>query len=96
METTEENKKIKAELRADVGLALDTAWESVLQGGPRRRPHELYSVLRRKEGLPGHADKQPYKELLETLQENTYTPIEWEGFTPDSVLPKRAPLNESK
>jgi CubicO group peptidase (beta-lactamase class C family) len=23
-----------------------------------------------------------YKELLETLLENTYTPIEWEGFTP--------------
>jgi CubicO group peptidase (beta-lactamase class C family) len=23
-----------------------------------------------------------YKELLETLQRNTYTPIEWEGFTP--------------
>jgi hypothetical protein len=23
-----------------------------------------------------------YKELLETLQKNTFTPIEWEGFTP--------------
>lgn len=23
-----------------------------------------------------------YKELLETLLKNTYTPIEWEGFTP--------------
>jgi CubicO group peptidase (beta-lactamase class C family) len=26
-----------------------------------------------------------YKELLETLQRNTYTPIEWEGFTPYSA-----------
>jgi hypothetical protein len=23
-----------------------------------------------------------YKELLETLLKNTYTPLEWEGFTP--------------
>jgi CubicO group peptidase (beta-lactamase class C family) len=25
-----------------------------------------------------------YKELLETIQKNTFTPIEWEGFTPYS------------
>ena len=30
-----------------------------------------------------------YKELLETLLKNTYTPIEWEGFTPyDDAKPK--------
>lgn len=28
-----------------------------------------------------------YKELLETLQRNTFTPIEWEGFTPYNELP---------
>jgi CubicO group peptidase (beta-lactamase class C family) len=33
-----------------------------------------------------------YKELLETLQKNTFTPIEWEGFTPYNELPPRKPL----
>jgi hypothetical protein len=34
-----------------------------------------------------------YKELLETLQGNTFTPIEWEGFTPYNQLPvQRLPL----
>jgi len=28
-----------------------------------------------------------FKELLETLQRNTYTPIEWEGYTPYDKLP---------
>jgi CubicO group peptidase (beta-lactamase class C family) len=33
-----------------------------------------------------------YKELLETLLHNTYTPIEWEQFTPYNQLPSRPPL----
>jgi CubicO group peptidase (beta-lactamase class C family) len=33
-----------------------------------------------------------YKELLETLLNNTFTPIEWEGFTPYDKLPPREPL----
>jgi CubicO group peptidase (beta-lactamase class C family) len=37
-----------------------------------------------------------YKELLETLLKNTYTPIEWEGFTPYDRLPPRPPLKEHK
>jgi len=37
-----------------------------------------------------------YKELLETLQNNTYTPIEWEAFTPYNQLPPRKPLKERK
>ncbi len=32
-----------------------------------------------------------FKELLETLLKNTYTPIEWEGYTPYDKLPARAP-----
>ena len=31
-----------------------------------------------------------YKTLLETRQRNTFTPIEWEGFTPYDRLPPRA------
>jgi CubicO group peptidase (beta-lactamase class C family) len=37
-----------------------------------------------------------YKELLETLLKNTYTPIEWEGFTPYNQLPPRPPLKQHK
>lgn len=37
-----------------------------------------------------------YKELLETLLKNTYTPIEWEGFTPYDQLPPRQPLKQHK
>jgi CubicO group peptidase (beta-lactamase class C family) len=33
-----------------------------------------------------------FKELLETLLRNTFTPIEWEGFTPYDKLPLRTPL----
>jgi CubicO group peptidase (beta-lactamase class C family) len=33
-----------------------------------------------------------FKELLETLLRNMFTPIEWEGFTPYTELPARMPL----
>lgn len=35
-----------------------------------------------------------YKALLETLLGDTYTPIEWEGFTPYDKLPPRAKLKQ--
>jgi CubicO group peptidase (beta-lactamase class C family) len=37
-----------------------------------------------------------FKELLETLLRDTFTPIEWEGYTPYSELPPRVPLKEHK
>src|SRR5262245_36665130 len=37
-----------------------------------------------------------FKELLETLLRNTFTPIEWEGYTPYTRLPPRKPLMERK
>ncbi len=37
-----------------------------------------------------------YKELLETLLKDTFTPIEWEGFTPYNQLPPRPPLKQHK
>ncbi|HEV2691124.1 MAG TPA: hypothetical protein VGV35_21355, partial [Bryobacteraceae bacterium] len=33
-----------------------------------------------------------FKDLLETLLRNTFTPIAWEGFTPYNELPPREPL----
>lgn len=32
-----------------------------------------------------------FEELLETLLGDTFTPIEWEGFTPYNMLPPRKP-----
>jgi CubicO group peptidase (beta-lactamase class C family) len=37
-----------------------------------------------------------FKELLELLIGNTFTPIDWEGYTPYSQLPRRKPLRERK
>jgi len=37
-----------------------------------------------------------YQELLETLLRDTYTPIEWEGFTPYNKLPPTPPLKQHK
>jgi CubicO group peptidase (beta-lactamase class C family) len=37
-----------------------------------------------------------FKALLETLQHNTFTPIEWEGYTPYDKLPPRPPLKQHK
>jgi CubicO group peptidase (beta-lactamase class C family) len=37
-----------------------------------------------------------FKELLETLLRNTFTPIRWEGFTPYNDLPPRRPLPAHK
>jgi len=33
-------------------------------------------------------------DLLEVLLKNTYTPIEWEGYTPYDKLPPRPPLKQ--
>jgi CubicO group peptidase (beta-lactamase class C family) len=37
-----------------------------------------------------------FKDLLETLLKNPYTPIEWEGYTPYDKLPPRPPLKVHK
>src|SRR5215469_2117525 len=37
-----------------------------------------------------------FKYLLETLLKDTFTPIEWEGYTPYDKLPLRAPLKQHK
>ncbi len=37
-----------------------------------------------------------FKELIETLLKNPYTPIEWEGYTPYQKLPPRRPLKVHK
>jgi hypothetical protein len=37
-----------------------------------------------------------FKDLLETLLKDKYTPIEWEGYAPYDKLPPRPPLKQHK
>jgi CubicO group peptidase (beta-lactamase class C family) len=37
-----------------------------------------------------------FKEVLETVLKDTFTPIEWEGYTPYDKLPPRPPLTQHK
>lgn len=37
-----------------------------------------------------------FKEILETVLKNNFTPIEWEGYTPYDKLPPRPPLKQHK
>jgi hypothetical protein len=37
-----------------------------------------------------------FKDVLETLLKDTFTPIEWEGYTPYDKLPPRPPLKQHK
>jgi CubicO group peptidase (beta-lactamase class C family) len=37
-----------------------------------------------------------FKEMIETLLRNTFTPIQWEGYTPYNQLPPRPPLPQRK
>jgi hypothetical protein len=37
-----------------------------------------------------------FKEMLEKLFRDTFTPIEWEGYTPYNQLPPRQPLKQRK
>ncbi|HEY6292686.1 MAG TPA: serine hydrolase [Terriglobia bacterium] len=37
-----------------------------------------------------------YQELLESVLRDTFTPLEWEGFTPYNRLPPRPPLKQHK
>ncbi len=37
-----------------------------------------------------------FKDVLDTLLKDTFTPIEWEGYTPYDKLPPRPPLKQHK
>jgi CubicO group peptidase (beta-lactamase class C family) len=37
-----------------------------------------------------------FKDVLETVLKNTFTPIEWEGYTPYDKLPPRPPLTQHR
>jgi len=96
-ETTDENKSI----RLSYGLAWGLYWTPYGKAFFKEGHAEgwrNYTVCfdDRKTGILIMTNSSNgegiYKELLETLQKNTFTPIEWEGFTPYNKLPPREPL----
>jgi CubicO group peptidase (beta-lactamase class C family) len=100
-ETTEENKSI----RLSYGLAWGLYWTPYGKAFFKEGHDEgwrNYTVCfdDRKTGILIMTNSSNgegiYKELLETLLKNTFTPIRWEGFTPYDKLPPREPLKVHK
>src|SRR5271165_91914 len=95
-ETTEENKSI----RLSYGLAWGLYWTPYGQaffkeGHDDGWRHYTVCFENRKTGILIMSNSTNgdgiYKELLETLLKNTFTPIEWEKFAPYDKLPPREP-----
>jgi CubicO group peptidase (beta-lactamase class C family) len=100
-ETTDENKSI----RLSYGLAWGLYWTPYgkaffKEGHDEGWRHYTVCFDDRKSGILIMTNSSNgegiYKELIETLLKNTFTPIEWEGFTPYDKLPPREPLKEHK
>ena len=100
-ETTEENKAIHLSYGLGWGLYWTPHDEAVFKEG-----HDVgwrnYTVCfdNSKIGIvimtnSGNGEGI-FKPLLETLVKDTYTPIEWEGYTPFDKLPPRPPLKQHK
>ena len=86
-ETTEENKPIRLSMGLGWGLYWTPYGKAFFKGG-HDDGWRNYTVCfdDSKVGIlimtNSSNGESVYKELLETLQKNTYTPIEWERFTP--------------
>jgi CubicO group peptidase (beta-lactamase class C family) len=100
-ETTDENKSI----RLSYGLAWGLYWTPYgkaffKEGHDEGWRHYTVYFDDHKNGILIMTNSSNgegiYKELLEMVLKNTYTPIEWEGFTPYYKLPPREPLKEHK
>ena len=100
-ETTDENKSI----RLSYGLAWGLYWTpygKVFFKEGHDDGWRNYAVCfdRQKSGLviltnSGNGEGI-FKDVLETLLKDTFTPIEWEGYTPYDKLPPRPPLKQHK
>lgn len=93
--TTDENKAIRLSYGLGWGLYWTPYGEAFFKEG-RGEGFRNYTVCfdKMKTGIvlmtnSGNGEGI-YKELLETLLKNTFTPIEWEGFTPYDRLPPRS------
>jgi CubicO group peptidase (beta-lactamase class C family) len=95
--TTEENKPIRLSYGLGWGLYWTRYGRAFFKEG-HAEGWRNYTVAFDKQGagiviLTNSGNGEGiYKEILERVQGNTFTPIEWEGFTPYDRLPPRAPL----
>lgn len=100
-ETTEENKPIRLSYGLGWGLYWTPYGKAFFKEGHSNGWHN-YTVCfdDRKTGIVIMTNSSNgegiYKELLETLLKNTFTPIEWEGFIPYDKRPPRKPPKERK
>jgi len=96
-ETTHENDAIRLSYGLGWGLYWTPEGEAFFKEG-HDDGWRNYAVgfLRSKSGIVIMTNSSNgegiFKELLETLLKDTYTPIEWEGYTPYNLLPPRPVL----
>ena len=97
--TTEENKSIRLSYGLGWGLYWTPYGEAFFKEGHDEgwRNYTVY-FEQPKTGIVIMTNSSNgegvYKNLLETLLKNTFTPIAWEGFTPYNQLPPRPPLKQ--
>jgi CubicO group peptidase (beta-lactamase class C family) len=100
-ETSDENKSI----RLSYGLAWGLYWTpygKVFFKEGHDDGWRNYAVCfdKQKSGLVIMANSSNgegiFKDVLETVLKDTFTPIEWEGYTPYDKLPPRPPLRQHK
>jgi CubicO group peptidase (beta-lactamase class C family) len=96
-QTTDQNKAIHLSYGLGWGL-YETPYGKAFFKGGHDEGFRHYTVIfdRSKTGIVIMTNSSNgegiFKELLETLLKNNFTPIEWEGFTPYDQLPPRKPL----
>ena len=100
-ETTDENKSIRLSYGLGWGLYWSPYGEAFFKEGHDegwrnyavcfRKPKSGIIILTNSSNGEGI-----FKELLETVLKDTFTPIEWEGYTPYDKLPPRTQLKQHK
>jgi CubicO group peptidase (beta-lactamase class C family) len=100
-ETTEQNKEIRLSYGLGWGIYFTPYGKAFFKEG-HDEGWRNYTVCfdERKTGILIMTNSSNgegiFKELLETLLKDTFTPIEWEGYTPYDKLPPREPLKVHK
>ncbi len=97
-ETTDENRGIRLSYGLGWGLYWTPYGEACFKEG-HDEAWRNYTVIFKESGIgivimtnSGNGEGI-YKDLLESLLKNTFTPIEWEGFTPYAQLAPRPPVS---
>jgi len=98
-ETTDENKRIRLSYGLGWGLYTTPLGDAFFKEGHDEgwRNYTVY-FSKPRIGIVIMTNSSNgegiFKEILESVLKNTFTPIEWEGFTPYDRLPPRPPLPE--